>query len=247
MGLFRGLLYNLRGLRLGLTTGRLLLWGLLRFALLIVIMLALSWLVIIDQGRITNFLWSKPASPWIFWLWHIFSWLVTLFLIAFSAIFSYLLSQVLFSVLIMEHMSRITELKVTGRIAEDRAMPLRRSFLHLIAQEVPRAVVPVLISLLIMVLGWITPFGPILTLVSWALTIVFLSWDNTDLVPARKRLPFATRFRSLLKTLPFHLGFGLPFLVPVVNLLFLCFAPIGATLYCIESQALKKAASGTSS
>jgi CysZ protein len=214
MGLIRGLLYNLRGLRLGLTSIRLLLWGLLRFVLLLVILIALSWLVILDQERITNLLWSKPASPWISWVWHILSWFVTLFLIAFSAIFSYLLSQVLFSVLIMEHMSRITELKVTGRIAQDRALPLGRAFLHLIGQEIPRSVVPVLISLLILVLGWITPFSPILTVVSSALAIVFLSWDNTDLVPARQRLPFGARFRGLLKTLPFHLGFGLPFLVP---------------------------------
>ncbi|MEW6669914.1 MAG: EI24 domain-containing protein [Thermodesulfobacteriota bacterium] len=236
MGLVQGLLYNLKGLRLGFSSGRLLLWGLLRFVLLILIMLALSWLVIIDQDRITNLLWSKPASPWISWLWHLLSWFITLLLIAFSAVFSYLLSQVLFSVLIMEHMSRLTELKVTGCIAVDSAMPLRKSFLYLIGQEIPRTLVPVLISLLIMVLGWVTPFGPILALISSAVAIIFLSWDNTDLVPARKKLPFAARFRALLRTLPFHLGFGLPFLVPVVNILFLCFAPVGATLYHLERK-----------
>jgi CysZ protein len=145
----------------------------------------------------------------------------------------------------MEHMSRLTEFRVTGRMAEDRALPLRRSFLYLIGQEIPRTVVPVLISLLIMILGWITPFGPILTLVSTALTIIFLSWDNTDLVPARQRVPFAARFRTLLRTLPFHLGFGLPFLVPLINILFLCFAPVGATLYYLERQGPKNAESGT--
>ena len=87
-----------------------------------------------------------------------------------------------------------------------------------------------------MVLGWVTPLGPLLTIFSSALTIVFLSWDNTDLVPARQRVPFAVRFRTLRRTLPFHLGFGLPFLVPVVNILFLCFAPIGGTLYAIEKR-----------
>jgi CysZ protein len=38
----------------------------------------------------------------------------------------------------------------------------------------------------------------------------------------------------LLKTLPFHLGFGLLFLVPVLNILLLSFAPVGATLYYLE-------------
>jgi CysZ protein len=42
------------------------------------------------------------------------------------------------------------------------------------------------------------------------------------------------RFRFLLKTLPFHLGFGLLFLVPALNILLLSFAPVGATLYYLE-------------
>ena len=55
-----------------------------------------------------------------------------------------------------------------------------------------------------------------------------------DLVPARRLQPFSERFRFLLKTLPFHLGFGLLFLVPVLNILLLSFAPVGATLYYLE-------------
>jgi CysZ protein len=36
--------------------------------------------------------------------------------------------------------------------------------------------------------------------------------------------------------LAFHLGFGLPFLIPVLNIVLLSFAPVGATLYFIEKQ-----------
>lgn len=236
MGLLQGLLYNLKGLRLGFTTGRLLFWGLLRFVLTLVIMLVLAGVVLAYQERIMDLVWIKPQSPWISWLWHLLSWLVTLLLIALSAIFSFLLSQILFSVLIMEHMSRLTEIRVAGGIAEEGRVPLGRSFLYLVGQEIPRTVVPVLASLLLMVLGWVTPLGPLITVFSSALAIVFLSWDNTDLVPARQRVPFAARFRTLWRTLPFHLGFGLPFLVPVLNILFLCFAPIGGTLYAMEKR-----------
>jgi len=93
---------------------------------------------------------------------------------------------------------------------------------------------------LIMVFGWVTPLGPILTLLSSALAILFLSWDNTDLIPARNLVPFKKRFGFLMKTIPFHLGFGLPFLVPILNILFLSFAPVGATLYYLEKQGIKK-------
>jgi CysZ protein len=65
---------------------------------------------------------------------------------------------------------------------------------------------------------------------------IFLAWDNTDLIPARNLQPFGRRFKALAKTPLFHLGFGLPFLVPVLNLLFLSFAPVGATLYHIDRK-----------
>ena len=63
---------------------------------------------------------------------------------------------------------------------------------------------------------------------------VFLAWDNTDLVPARRMEPFGRRFAFLLRTLPFHLGFGLPMLVPLLNMFLLSYAPVGATLYMVE-------------
>jgi CysZ protein len=97
-------------------------------------------------------------------------------------------------------------------------------------------VVPLILSLLILVIGWITPLGPVLTAFSSALAILFLSWDNTDLIPARNLVPFKERFSFLMKTIPFHLGFGLPFLVPILNIVFLAFAPVGATLYYLEKR-----------
>ena len=115
-------------------------------------------------------------------------------------------------------------------------MPMLRMFFYLVRQEIPRAVLPVILSLLPMILGWVTPLGPVLALVSAAIVVIFLAWDNTDLIPARRLVPFGKRFNSLLKNLPFHLGFGLPFLIPVLNILFLSFAPVGATLYFIDKH-----------
>ena len=85
-----------------------------------------------------------------------------------------------------------------------------------------------------MLLGWLTPLGPVVTLLSPVAAVVFLSWDYTDLVPARRMLPFRQRFQIFRRHLLFHLGFGLPFLVPLANLLLLSFGPVGATLFHIE-------------
>jgi CysZ protein len=115
-------------------------------------------------------------------------------------------------------------------------MPLAQQFFFLIRQEIPRAIVPVVLLLLLSLMGWLTPLGPIIALLVSALAAVFLAWDNSDLVPARRMVPFNRRFRILRHSLFFHLGFGALFLVPLLNILLLSFAPVGATMYYIEEH-----------
>lgn len=234
MDLVKGLLTNLRGFWLGIRTPKLLLLGLARFLFVVIVAFALAGLILAYHREIMEILWTRPESRWTLWLWYLVSWILSLFLVALSAVFSYLISQVLFSVVIMDYMSRITERLVTGEVREPKRMPLWALFLHLVRQEIPRAVIPILLSFFVLVLGWLIALGPLFLILSSAAAILFLAWDNTDLVPARELIPFRDRFRILLKTLLFHLGFGLPFLVPVLNILFLAFAPVGGTLFHLD-------------
>jgi len=167
-------------------------------------------------------------------MWHVVSWLLTLLLMGLSAVISFLVAQILFSVMIMDTMSRITEQRVSGREKETKHISWFKYFFYLLRQEIPRTVIPVMITLILMVLGWFTPLSPVTTIISALVAGVFLAWDNTDLIPARRLEPFGDRFKFLFKNLGFHLGFGLWFLIPVLNILFLSFAPVGAALYYIE-------------
>ena len=234
MELLDGLIYNLRGLRLGVRTGKLLFWGLTRFVLVLLILLILSGLILSYQQEMMELIWIKPGNPWLVWLWYLVSWLISLMLLLMAAFISFLLSQIFFSAVIMDHMSRITELLIQGYVTEPKKTSFLPISLYLLKQEIPRAFIPVVISFLILILGWITPFGPALATLSAAFVAIFLAWDNTDLIPARRLIPFRARWQFLRKNVLFHLGFGLPFLIPVVNLLFLAFAPVGATLYYLE-------------
>jgi CysZ protein len=234
MNLIKGIKYNLRGLGMGFKTPQLLLLGLIRFLIVILITIFAAGLILVYHQEILSFMWTKPENPWVTWLWYLLSWLLSAVLVGLSAVISFLVSQILFSVLIMDLMSRITEKKVTGTIRETRKMPWWQQFLFLIKQEIPRAIVPVLLSMLLLIIGWLTPLGPMITILSAGIAVIFLAWDNTDLTPARQLVPFSERFRSLRGSLLFHLGFGLLFLIPVLNILFLSFAPVGATLYQID-------------
>nr|MBC8360518.1 EI24 domain-containing protein [Candidatus Desulfatibia profunda] len=234
MNLFSGLAYNYKGLKLGVKTPGLLFLGLVRFVVIVAITAASAGLVLGYYHEILNLIWHRPESPWIVWLWHLVSWLVALLIVGVSAVVSFFISQLLCSVLIMDAMSRITEQKVTGRAQETERMPLLKHFFYLLRQEIPRAVIPVMIALVLMMLGWLTPLAPVLTVISSLAAVIFLAWDNTDLIPARRLEPFGSRFKFLLKHLSFHLGFGLWFLIPGLNIIFLAFAPVGATLFYVE-------------
>jgi len=235
MGFIKGLTYNWRGLQMGLRTPKLLFLGLVRFFAVALVTVVCAGLILAYHEQILATLWAKPDSAWVVWLWHLVSWLVSLLLIGISTVVSYIITQVLFSVFIMDLMSRFTERRLTGKVEEPTTMPLFTQLIFLVKQETPRAIIPIVITLLIMLIGWLTPLGPIVTVVSSVAAAVFLAWDNTDLVPARRMVPFKTRFAYLGKHLAFHTGFGLWFLIPIMNLLFLSFAPVGATMFHVDA------------
>jgi CysZ protein len=234
MHLFKGMAYNLKGLKLGLKTPRLLMLGLLRFVILIVFTIVAMVIILSKYQEILNLMWHMPESAWFVWLWHLVSWLLALLLMGISTVVGFLVAQILFSALIMDIMSQITERKITGRVESASQMGFSTHFFLLLRQEIPRAVLPILISLVLLVLGWFTPLGPVLTILTPLAAAVFLAWDNTDLVPARRLTPFGQRFQFLYRNLGFHLGFGLLFLIPILNILLISFAPVGATLYHVD-------------
>jgi CysZ protein len=233
--LLHGIGYNFKGLKLGLKTPSLLALGLARLLIILILTVAAIALILTRHEQITQALWTRPESLWLVWLWHVVSWLVALLLAGVSAVVAFLLSQILFSVVIMDYMSRIAERKKTGNEVAPPAMPWFSYFFYLLKQEIPRATLPVCISLLLMVLGWLTPIAPVMTLLSPLLAGIFLAWDSTDLVPARRLVTLGERFAFLRRNLAFHLGFGACFMIPGLNILLLSFAPVGGTLYYLDN------------
>ncbi len=232
--IIRGIQYNLKGLRFGLKSPTLLMLGLLRFVVMVLITVAVAVLILANYQEILGLMWNRPESAWILWLWHLVSWLLTLLLVAVSTVLAFLIAQIFFSVLIMDYMSQITERKISGTVQGSMEVPFFSRLFHLLKQEIPRAVLPIVLSLMLLVFGWFTPLGPVLTILSPVIAAVFLSWDNTDLVPARRLADFSTRWQFLRRHLGFHFGFGLLFLIPIANILLLSFAPVGATMFYIE-------------
>jgi len=236
MDLLKGLKYNLKGLLVGLKTPKLLFLGMARLLLVVLFAVALSGVVLYWHQELLNLVWAMPESNWLVVLWKMVSWLVSLLLILVSGVFSYLLAQLVFALFIMDFMSRITEKMVTGGEQSAWQSGLPALVLFLLKQEIPRVILPMAFLAAVTVAGFFTPFGPLVAVVSSAAAAAILAWDNTDLIPARRMVPFRQRFLFFRQHILFHVGFGLWFLVPWLNILFLSFAPVGGALYYLETE-----------
>jgi len=235
MSFIKGIKYNFKGLVMSLRTPQLFVLGVLRFAVVLILAIVSSGLIIFWHDQILSLIWTMPEPGWLFYLWKIVSWILSITLASISIVISYLISQLFFGVFIMDYMSKITEKMMTGQV-DSPNISWFPFFIYLIRQEIPRAVIPVFISLIVMILSLFTPLSPVLIIVSSLIAVSFLAWDNTDLVPARRMFTFRERAGFFKKNILFHLGFGVCFLIPWVNILFLSFAPVGATLYYLENK-----------
>ncbi len=236
MEFFSGIKYNIQGVVFAFANPKLLWLGLLRFAIILMLALFFSGLVFFWHEAILAMIWEMPEKGMLIYVWHLASWVLSLLLAAVAVVAAYLVAQVFFCVYIMDYMSRLTEKIVLGREISYAQSSWLSFFVYLVLQEIPRAVIPLIITLAVMVMGLFTPLGPVVLVLSTITAGVFLAWDNTDLVPARKMMPFGQRIGFLRQTLWFHVGFGLLFLIPWVNIVMLSFAPVGATLYHIQKK-----------
>lgn len=236
MDFFSGIKYNIRGFFLAVKTPSLLVLGLLRFVIILILALLSSGAVLYWQDTILGMIWKMPETGWLVYVWHVTAWLLSLVLAGVAVLFSYLVAQLFFCVFIMDYMSRLTEKIVTGKEGDTPEGSWLAFFGYLIRQEIPRAVIPLVITLVIMVLGLFTPLSLAIIVISSVTAGMFLAWDNTDLIPARQMIPFRQRIGFLRRNLLFHIGFGILFLVPWLNILLLSFAPVGATLYHIDKR-----------
>lgn len=239
MGLIDGIRYNIKGFLLAVRTPKLLFLGLLRFTVVLILTILSIGLVVYWHAEILNMIWPMPEQGWIIYVWKAVSWLLSLLLGGVAMILAYLCAQLLFCVFIMDMMSRITEEIVLGRPADPIQGSVFSFFIYLIKQEIPRAVIPIFISIVILIVGFLTPVSPVIIIISSVTAAVFLAWDNTDLIPARRMFPFRRRFEFLRRHLLFHVGFGLLFLIPWLNIIFLSFAPVGAAMYYLEKGSMK--------
>ncbi|MCA1792402.1 MAG: hypothetical protein LC660_00730 [Desulfobacteraceae bacterium] len=166
MDFFRGIKYNIQGVLFAFANPKLLWLGLLRFAIILVLALFFSGLVFFWHEAILAMIWEMPEKGMLLYVWHLASWVLSLLLAAVAVVAAYLVAQVFFCVYIMDYMSRLTEKIVLGTEVSYAQSSWLSFFVYLVCQEIPRAVIPLVITLAVMVMGLFTPLGPVILVLS---------------------------------------------------------------------------------
>lgn len=206
----------------------------LRFLILIAFIVIFSWVALSYNDTFLNYIWEKPSKILLTLVWYIVLIFSTIILLFAGAILAYIISQILFGILIADYMSALAEQIITGKQSEEKISFSLTYLIYLIRQEIPRTLFPLILSTSFMVFGWLLPLNFIWVILSSFLSCALMAWDYTDLVPARRSMPFKERLHMFKSNFVGHIVFGLPFLIPFVNVIFLSLAPISGTVFFLK-------------
>jgi len=234
----KGLFAHIRGIRFALAHKGYLVLAAIPFAVTLALYALGLGLLATGGDHLSALIWSPdPAAAGLVgalaWLYaHVVKYL--LYLLAFVLMYFLFMvtANILASPLYDGIAGRMTRQLRKGAAPEPQGLSLWR----IMAEELKKAVfvagLPVLLFL-------VPVFGQLLAPVAAA---GLLAFDFLDFAFCRDEPRFALRLRALAKRPLLLLGFGVPLLIPVVNIALFPFAIFGATLlYCdtIGPQALK--------
>lgn len=236
MHLLDGLICHWEALKLLKKRKTLIFWGGVRFIIILVLFVVFSLIAFAYNDPLLEYIWERPESIIMLVIWKITLILFTAVLLFIAAIFSYIISQILFGVLIADYMSYVTEYELTTKVSNGAPLFSFNYLFFLIRQEIPRGFLPLIISSGLMILGWLLPLGFAWVFISSLVSGALVAWDYTDLVPARMLMPFGERFSLFKKTFLGHVIFGLPFLVPFLNVIFFSIGPVAGTIFFLKTM-----------
>ena len=241
----RGMRYPLAGFRF--LSGHPELWGWVAIPavlnlVMFVLGVAASWMA---APALVGRLWSRPEEGLVFFLWFLTVWAVRLAMAAVVGMGVYMAAGLL-AAPFNEVISERVEQAVLGDAGEPWGWRvfLRDTFFSLVHSLATMAIYALIMAPLLLV-NLVPVIGSAVYLVlSWGLTAFFLSREMLDGVTSRRRMGFVDKLRLVRRHQALMLGFGvatnLMLWVPVVNLLCMPVAVVGATLmYCdLERQGL---------
>jgi len=234
----RGLVFHLKGIRFGLGHFSFLSLSLLPFVLTLVLYAGGLYLFSLSVDDLLRAVWDfdpQNSSRAFNWLHTLYWYSVTIVLYAVVLVVLFYLFIVLANIVASPFYDHLAGKYQRLRLAERGLPPVpgpQTSLLKILWEEIKKAVFMLAVPL---VFFFIPVVGAPLAFVTAA---VFIAWDYIDFSLSRDHPLFRTRMKAVWRYKFYFLGFGIPLLVPFVNLLLIPFAILGATrIYHDELQA----------
>lgn len=227
----RGLYAHVRGIRFATARKGYMALAAIPFALTLVLYALGLGLLLANGDLLPGLFWSPQAASAggaagaLYWLYaHAVKYL--LYCLAFVLMYyCFMVTANILAAPLYEH--------ITGRLANEAvpagaAAPSSLPFWRSMVEEAKKAVFVAAVPLLLV---FVPVVGPLLAPLAAA---VLLAFDFVDFSLCRDKPRFADRLRVMVRQPFLLLGFGLPLLIPVVNIVLFPFAILGSTLLYLE-------------
>jgi CysZ protein len=238
----RGLFAPLRAMRFLMAHPRLLVYAAFPTLINIILILAMFYFGLHFSRSLTNYI--VPGQDQ--WYWIVLSYTIqvvlVLVLIVFAAVVFYILAGII-CVPFNEVLSQKTEQIFEG-VRKDEPFSLgllSRDIIISLKNEIKRTAVMLALLLFLFIVFLIPVVGKIFYLVFGNIvTMLFLAYDNLDYALARRRVPFAVKWRFIFRNAGSCLGFGAGALVwvviPFLNFVVIPLTVVGATILFCEIE-----------
>jgi CysZ protein len=238
----KGLFAPLRGLRLLLAHPRLLAYAAFPTLISIILILALFFVGMHFSQTLANHI--IPAQDQ--WYWVVLSYAIQIVLVVALVIFGAVVFYILAGIICApfnEVLSQKTEQLLAG-VKREEPFSLRlltRDIAISLKNEIKRTVIMLGLLLFLLIVFFIPVVGKIFYLVFGnIITMLFLAYDNLDYPLARRRLPFAAKWRFIFRHFASCFGFGAGALVwvvvPFLNFIVIPLTVVGATIVFCEIE-----------
>lgn len=238
-----GLFAPIRGMRFLLAHPRLLAYAAFPTAINILLVVGIFLLGMHYSQALTDRI--MPVQDQ--WYWVVLSYAIQIVLVVALVIFGALVFYILAGIICVpfnEVLSQKTEQILAGASREEpfSFRLLTRDILISLKNELKRTVVLLLLLLFLFIMFLVPVVGKLFYLVFGnIITMLFLAYDNLDYPLARRRLPFAAKWRFIFSNGASCLGFGMGALISVVipflNFVIIPLTVVGATMLFSEIEA----------
>jgi len=229
--------YHLKGIKFAFKHVSFLFLSLLPFLITVALYVTLFFVLVHNADYLLDMIWKvKPdeSSKYVAWLYWVYMHVIkfTLYLLTFIImLYTFTVAANLFASPLYDFISTRYERLFTQSSNKEPSLPFFERISRVLKEEIKKSlfvfILPFLVFFIIPVIGFV---------LSFILAAAFIAWDYIDFSLSRYKPELKERLKTLWRFRYYFFGFGFPLLIPVLNIVFLPFSILGATILYFDKM-----------